>query len=53
MPPNVLYHGTARQFLESINVNGQRCFAKGEVRGATIEEIKALGWDKFIVNTKE
>lgn len=35
------------------NVNGQRCFAKGEVRSATIEEIKDLGWDKFIVNSEE
>lgn len=35
------------------NVNGQRWFAKGEVRGATIEEIRALGWDEFIVNNEE
>ena len=35
------------------NVNGQRCFAKGKVRGATIEEIKALGWDEFIVKIEE
>lgn len=33
--------------------NGQRRIAKGEVRCATIEEIKCLGWDKFIVNTEE
>lgn len=35
------------------NVNGKRCFTKGKVRAATIEEIKALGWDKYIVNTEE
>ena len=35
------------------NVNGRRCSAKGAVRGATIEEIKDLGWDQFIVNTED
>ena len=34
------------------NINGQRCFKKGEIRSATFNEIKSLGWDKFIVDTK-
>lgn len=34
------------------NINGQRCFEKGEIRSATFNEIKNLGWDKFIVDTK-
>lgn len=35
------------------NVGGQRCCTKGEVRSATYDEIKALGWDKFIINNEE
>lgn len=34
------------------NINGRRCFENGEIKGATFNEIKSLGWDKFIVDTK-
>lgn len=34
------------------NVNGRRNFGNGEIRSATFNEIKDLGWDEFIVNTK-
>ena len=33
--------------------NGQRNFGTGKVRAATLDEIKALGWDKFIVDVGE
>lgn len=32
------------------NVNGQRCFENGEYRAAILDEIKSIGWDKFISN---
>lgn len=37
------------------NRNGQRNFGTGKVRlrCATLDEIKALGWDKFIVDVGE
>ncbi|MDE6434655.1 MAG: hypothetical protein K2L07_10570, partial [Lachnospiraceae bacterium] len=31
------------------NINGQRCSKEREIRSATLNEIKSLGWDKFIV----
>ncbi len=34
------------------DIKNSNC-AEGKVRAATIEEIKALGWDKYIVNTEE
>lgn len=35
------------------NVNGRRCFGNEELRAATLDEIKALGWDGFITNAEE
>lgn len=35
------------------NINGRRCTVKEKVRRATFHEIKALGWDKFIVEDGE
>lgn len=32
------------------NIGGQRCSGKGKVRSATFDEIKGLGWDKFVVD---
>ncbi len=34
------------------NINGRRCLKKGKIRSATFNEIKSLGWDKFIVGAK-
>lgn len=35
------------------NVNGQRRFIRGEVRGATLEEIEELGWEQYVVSIEE
>ncbi|MDE6903368.1 hypothetical protein AALB52_25750 [Lachnospiraceae bacterium 38-14] len=35
------------------NINGRRCPANGEVRSATFDEIKNIGWDKFVTNIEE
>lgn len=34
------------------NIRGKRTFGKGAIRSATIDEIKILGWDKFVVGTE-